>query len=222
MLYPDETFILDISDVIDSTNTEYQQYLNENNDIDNAEELADIMNSLLQAYDLDHIYIDVGIPFVNAIDWYIQNAMVDGDGDITVMLDPTSIDGYWGPKTFKYVLLKTFEHEDIHMRQRDRMGEEKYNTLPSGYMKGVALMKKTGNQQDMKRLYFRDPQELMAHGHDLFREIERSANPDVVLRNPELYREELPTYDKHRAVFPANAKPLRRLLSYAARYYCSG
>jgi hypothetical protein len=45
-----------------------------------------------------------------------------------------------------------------------------------------------------------------------------SSNPEDALRNPEKYRNELPSYDKHRAIFPPNAKPLQKLLSYAAGY----
>ncbi len=58
----------------------------------------------------------------------------------------------------------------------------------------------------------------MAHGHDLAQEILASSNPEDALRNPEKYREELPAYDKHRQIFPPNAKPLQRLLSYASGY----
>jgi hypothetical protein len=58
----------------------------------------------------------------------------------------------------------------------------------------------------------------MAHGHDLAQEILASSNPEEALRNPEKYRDELPAYDKHRQIFPPNAKPLQRLLSYASGY----
>jgi hypothetical protein len=135
-----------------------------------------------------------------------------------IILDPDSIIGNWGPKSFKDSVLKTLAHETIHLAQRDRMGAEKYNTLPSGYMQGLKKAKKSGKEQDMIRTYFRDPQELMAHGHDLAQEIMASSNPEDALRNPEKYRNELPSYDKHRVIFPPNAKPLQKLLSYAAGY----
>jgi len=219
-LHPDANFITELSLLLDSVNEQYVAFLSDNNNVDDPTELADIMNSMFEVYDMDHIYVDVGsATCVTAVDWYIQNAVVDGDGEITIMLDPSSINGYWGPATFKDVVLKTLEHEDIHMRQRDRMGVNKYNSIPSGYMKGVLKAAETGNQNDMKRMYFRDPQELMAHGHDIYRELQRLDNPQEALRNPESFRNDLPTYDKHRAIFPPNAKPLQRLLGYAARYF---
>ena len=68
------------------------------------------------------------------------------------------------------------------------------------------------------RSYLRDPHELMAYGHDLAQEINRTSDPQKALRNPEAFRDELPVYNQFRNVWPPNAKPLQRLLSYTARY----
>lgn len=217
ILEPDQEHLANIASIIDMGNTEYAEFRDSNNGKEDPEELAEIMDSLFHSMDLP-IEFDVGPPNTKAIDWYIQAAIVHGGGEIQVILDPDSIHYDFGPKTFKKVLLKTLEHEDIHLAQRDRMGKEKYNSLPSGYMMGLRKKEKTGKEQDLIRTYLRDPQELMAHGHDLAREIQDSSDPESALRNPEKFREELPTYDKHRVIFPMNAKPLQRLISYASQY----
>ncbi len=217
VLQPDQLEIENLASVIDMTNVEYKEFLASNNDQDDPEELADIMTSIFDSMDVP-IDVMVGNPGGKAVDWYIQSAVVHGGGEIDLILDPDTIIGHWGPESFKKSVLKTLEHENIHLRQRDRMGDDKYNTLPSGYMKGLKLQKKTGKERDLIRTYLRDPQELMAHGHDLAREIQASSNPAQALRNPERFREELPVYDKHRLIFPANAKPLQRLISYASKY----
>ena len=216
-LPPDHEYLALIGEILDEASAEYAEFLKGNNDQDDVEELADILQSYSDAEELNLDW-HVGETGRKAVDWYIQSAQVHGNGDMDIILDPDSIIGNWGPKSFKDSVLKTLAHETIHLAQRDRMGAEKYNTLPSGYMLGLKKAKKSGKEQDMIRTYFRDPQELMAHGHDLAQEIMASSNPEDALRNPEKYRNELPSYDKHRAIFPPNAKPLQKLLSYAAGY----
>lgn len=218
ILEPKEDFMQPFMYAVEDAAREYAEFLQDNNDVDDPEELASILEAMFEEEGLP-ITVHVGETGRNAIDWYIQAAQVVGNGEMDLILDPDSINGHWGPKTFIDVMRKTFEHETIHLQQRDRMGKEKYNTLPSGYMKGLEKFKKSGKERDLMRTYFRDPQELMAHGHDIYREVQASSNPQEALRNPEKYRDELPTYDKHRAIFPPNAKPLQRMLSYAARYF---
>ena len=216
-LQPDQNYLARVGTMLDDANADYTQFLKDNDDKDDLEELVDILQSHSDAEEIDLNFL-VGKTGAKAVDWYIQSAIVHGDGSIDVIIDPDTTIGYWGPKSFKDSLLKTLAHETIHLAQRDKMGAEKYSKLPSGYMQGVKKAKKTGKQRDMIRTYFRDPQELMAHGHDLAQEIIASSNPEDALRNPEKYRDELPAYDKHRQIFPPNAKPLQRLLSYAAGY----
>ena len=215
-LQPDRDYISIVGEILDDANAEYVKFLKNNNDKDDLEELID----LLQAYTGDELDITwhIGETGKKAVDWYIQSAIVHGDGSIDVIIDPDSTIGHWGPKSFKDSVLKTLAHETIHLAQRDRMGVEKYKNLPSGYMLGIKKAEKSGKERDLIRTYFRDPQELMAHGHDLAQEILASSNPEEALRNPEKYRDELPAYDKHRQIFPPNAKPLQRLLSYASGY----
>lgn len=216
-LQPDQDYLAHIGDILDDANADYAEFLKNNNDKDDMDELVDILQSHSNADELD-LNWHVGKPNKKAVDWYIQSAIVHGDGSIDVILDPDSTIGHWGPKSFKDSVLKTLAHETIHLAQRDRMGADKYKNLPSGYMQGVRKAEKSGKERDMIRTYFRDPHELMAHGHDLAQEILASSNPEDALRNPEKYRNELPAYDKHRQIFPPNARPLKQLLKYASGY----
>jgi hypothetical protein len=216
-LNPDHGFLLLVGEALDDANAEYSDFLKNNNDKDDLEELIDILQSYSDSEELN-IDWHIGKPGGKAVDWYIQAAQVHGDGSMDIILDPDSTIGYWGPKSFKDSVLKTLAHETIHLAQRDRMGVKKYKSLPSGYQLGLKKKEKTGKERDLVRTYFRDPHELMAHGHDLASEIQASSDPEAALRNPEKFRDELPAYDKHRQIFPPNAKPLQRLLSYAAGY----
>lgn len=216
-LQPDHDYLALIGEILDDANAEYAEFLKGNNDQDDVEELVSILQSYSDSEELDLDW-HVGAAGRKAVDWYIQSAQVHGDGSMDIIIDPDSTIGHWGPKSFKDSVLKTLAHETIHLAQRDRMGADKYKNLPSGYMLGLKKAQKSGKQRDMIRTYFRDPHELMAHGHDLAKEIQASSNPEDALRNPEKYRNELPAYDKHREIFPPNAKPLQKLLSYAAGY----
>jgi len=220
-LQPDKKFLAEVSDILETACSEYQDFLDSNDDQDDLDELVDILQSHTDLYGLDITWF-IGSTNCYAVDWYIQAAQVHGNGSMDIIIDPDSTIGYWGPKTFKSSVIKTIAHETIHLAQRDRMGAEKYNSLPSGYQLGLRLQKKTGKERDLIRTYLRDPHELMAHGHDLALEIKASSNPDQALRNPERFRNELPAYDKHRAIFPPNAKQLKRLLNYTARYIKNG
>ena len=92
----------------------------------------------------------------------------------------------------------------------------------SGYMKGLDQLKKGGTQADLMRSYLRDPHELMAYASDLAGEMKDLDNPEAVLRNPEAYRKELPSYDRMRNSFPADAKQIKQLLKYTADYFKQG
>jgi len=218
ILDPDQEFMQRFTYAVEDAAREYAEFLKDNNDQDDPEELASILETFFEEEDLP-ITVHVGESGRNAVDWYIQAAQVTGSGEMDLILDPDSIDGHWGPETFIDVMTKTFEHETIHLQQRDRMGADKYNKLPSGYMKGLKKAEKTGKERDLMRTYFRDPQELMAHGHDIYREVIKLSDPEAALRNPEKHREDLPTYDKHRQIFPPNAKPLQRMMKYAYQYF---
>jgi hypothetical protein len=113
---------------------------------------------------------------------------------------------------------KKIAHETVHFAQYKKMGAEKLKTHRSGHQKGTELAKRTGRSQDWMRNYLRDPHELQAYGRDLAQEIGQTNNPQAVLRNPEQYRNSLPTYDQMRSVFPSNTPQIRQLLKYAVAY----
>jgi len=216
-LEPNKDYMEKVGYILDDATREYSKFLEKNNNKDDLEELVNTLQAFTDEDKLD-ITWEIGKPGIKAVDWYIQSAMVHANGHMDITIDPDSTIGHWGPKSFKTGVLKTLAHETIHLAQRDRMGREKYSKLPSGYQLGLRKQEKTGKKRDLIRTYFRDPHELMAHGHDLAQEILASSDPQEALRNPEKYRDELPSYDKHRQIFPPNAKPLRRMLSYAAGY----
>lgn len=154
-----------------------------------------------------------------AVDWYVHSASVHGDGKIIFNLHPESIDGKWGPKSFREVIMRFVEHEGIHLTQREKMGKEKYKELPSGYMKGRQIAGKDGDFSIVAQYYFSDPQEIMAHASDLANEVMKLDNPAKVIRNPEKYIDELPTYDKHKQHgFGPDHAVVKRLMRYASEY----
>ena len=93
------------------------------------------------------------------------------------------------------------------------------NKIKSGHQKGTELANKTGDPKDWMREYLRDPHELMAYGSDLASEIKDTDNPEQVLRNPEAYKNDLPSYARYRTVFEPNSKEIKQLLKYTADYY---
>lgn len=154
-----------------------------------------------------------------AVDWYVHSAIVDGDGNLIFNLHPESIDGKWGPKSFREVIMKFAYHEGIHLAQRDRMGKEKYKSIPSGYMKGVRAASKTGDFNIIAQYYFKDPQEIMAHASDLAYEIVKLPNLKKAIRNPDKYIDKLPTYDKHvKHGFTIDSKVTKKLMRYTVDY----
>ena len=62
------------------------------------------------------------------------------------------------------------------------------------------------------------PCELSACTH-LASEIKDTDNPEQVLRNPEAYKNDLPSYTRYRQVFEPNSKEIKQLLKYTADYY---
>jgi hypothetical protein len=59
----------------------------------------------------------------------------------------------------------------------------------------------------------------MAYASDLATEIKQLDDPENALRNPERYKEQLPSYARYRQVFEPNSRELRQLLKYTADYF---
>ena len=217
---PDSDFLDQIEEIVDDSIAEYQDFLASNNDVDDIDELEEILNS--------NNYDELPIEFVTdhnprkdpdewisaAADWSEKEGKF-----VTVYLHAKNLEGRWGPKTFKNIVMRMLGHETIHWNQYDKMGADVLNNYQSGHQKGVALKNKTGNERDWMRSYLRDPHELMAYAHDLAQEMQDTDNPEEALRNPEKYKNEMPVYQRFRDVFPPNSKQIKQLLKYTADYF---
>ena len=136
-----------------------------------------------------------------------------------VYLFTKNLEGKYGPKTFKQLVMRMLAHETIHWNQYAKIGMDRVNKIKSGHQKGTELANKTGDPKDWMREYLRDPHELMAYGSDLASEIKDTDKPEQVLRNPEAHKNDLPSYSRYRQVFEPNSKEIKQLLKYTADYY---
>jgi len=219
ILSPDYDMLNEISEILDEVNADYSNYLDHNHDIDDIDFLAELLNEKTQFTGLPIRWVNQDNNRANPNEWISASASTGPDGNsIAVILWHNNLENKWGPQTFKELVLKMLSHETIHFEQYNRIGLNQILGIESGSQKGQKLKAKTGKDRDYQRSYLRDSHELMAYGHDLSEEIKLSTNPEKALRNPEAFIEELPVYNQYRKIFPINAKPLKKLLSYAARY----
>ena len=222
ILNPDHNMVAKVSDIVDAVNDEYSDELKRNNDMDDIDSLTAMLNKRTKRAKLPIEWFNYDDQRANTDEWISAMASSGTDGNyLMVILWEYNLDGKWGPATFKEMVLKMLEHESIHFEQYARIGLERLDDIESGHQKGSKLKDRTGKERDYMRSYLRDPHELMAYGHDLSEEIKLSSNPRKALRNPEAFINELPVYNQFRGIFPSNAKPLRKMLSYAARYFVS-
>lgn len=217
---PDDT-ILDIMDgVIDAVNAEYQSYLDSNNDVDDIDELADLLNDEVEMEELPIVFHVNHEPRKDPNEQMSAVASWEGDEEkgIDIVLHAKNLEGTWGPKTFKKTLLGALAHETIHFGQYDKMGKEKLGQTLSGHQKGTAAVAKGGTARDWERMYLRDPHEIMAYGHDLAKDILDMENPQQVIRQIERYKDELPVYKKFRSIFHKESPQIKSLLKYTTQY----
>lgn len=217
-LPPMQEWVDDFMWVVDQANADYQEFLDDNNDQDDIEELRDFLE----------FHMDEQLP----IEFYVQHGpsnqyiaaeagMDDKTGEVFInihLFADKLANGGWGPKTFKQLMLSAIKHETIHLNQYAKIGKGNLNKVKSGHQKGQELKNKTGKERDWMRSYLRDPHEIMAYGHDLAREIEDLENPQQVIRQIEQYKDELPTYERFRSIFDKNAPQIKMLLKYTTRY----
>jgi hypothetical protein len=215
---PDAKFMAGIEQAIDKANAEYSEFLQNNNDVDDIDELGDILNHYTARLPIEFEVIDD--PRQDPNEWISAEAGVSDDGEfMTFFLFSDNLKGKYGPKTFKDLLMQAIKHEAIHWNQYGRIGYDKLGKIKSGHQKGQELMKKTGDPKDWMRSYLADPHELMAYASDLATEIKQLDDPENALRNPERYKEQLPSYARYRQVFEPNSRELRQLLKYTADYF---
>lgn len=220
---PDWEFLRQLEPIIDDSIDEYQDFLDSNNDKDDIDELEEILNGNVDE-ELPIDFITDHNPRKDPDEWISAAAdWTEKEGKfVTVYLHAKNLEGVYGPKTFKNILMRMLQHETIHWNQYDKMDPNVLPNYQSGYMKGLDKVKKGGNERDLMRSYLRDPHELMAYGSDLAGEIKELPNPEQVLRNPEAHRKQLPVYDRFRNSFPANSKQIKQLLKYTADYFKQG
>ena len=217
---PDEDFLSQVEEIIDDSLEEYQEFLDNNGDVDDINELEEILNS--NNYDeLPIEFITDDTPRKDPDEWISAAAdwTPDEGKHVRVFLHSQNLEGVYGPKTFKDVLMKMLAHETIHWRQYDRMGGDVLDGYQSGYMKGVKKKEQGGSNRDLMRMYLRDPHELMAYASDLATEMGNLDNPQQALRNPEQFIKELPVYNFFRNIFPKDAKQIKQLMKYTADYF---
>ena len=219
-LQPDEDFLSQVEEIIDEANKEYQEYLADNDDHDDIDELEEILN----ANNFDDLPIDFiadHSPRKDPDEWI--SAAADWDPEegksVRIFLHAKNLEGKWGPETFKKITMKMLAHETIHWNQYDKFDPNVLKTYRSGYMKGVEKKKSGGTEQDLMRMYLRDPHELMAYGHDLADEIRDTDAPEETIRNPEKFINELPVYQRFRNIFPKDSKQIKQLMKYTANYF---
>ena len=216
---PDRKFMDQVEEILDDSIDEYQEYLDTHNDVDDINELEEILNN--------NNFDNLPIEFIasnqerqDPNEWISAEAGIDKDGKfMQVYLFSQNLKNKYGPKTFKQMVMRMLAHETIHWNQYSKIGLDKVNKIKSGHQKGTDLAKKTGNQQDWMREYLRDPHELMAYASDLASEIKDTDDPEQVLRNPEAYKNDLPSYARYRTVFEPGSKELKQLLKYTTDYY---
>lgn len=217
---PDNDFLGQIEEIIDDSLTEYQEFLAQNNDVDDIDELEEILNS--------NNYDDLPIDFItdhnprkDPNEWV--SAAADWDAkegkSVRVFLHAKNLETAYGPITFKKILMQMLAHETIHWGQYDKFDPKVLGCYKSGYMKGIAKKQAGGTDRDLMRMYLRDPHEIMAYASDLAHEItDNTDNPQVTLRNPEKFADALPAYQRYRESFPSDSKQIRQLLKYTANY----
>jgi len=219
ILEPDQEMVSAVSNIVDEVNIEYVEYLDQNYNNDDIDVLAELLNKKTKQVGLPIEWLNYPDDRQNPDEWISAIASSGPGGDkLTVILWNDNLENAWGPETFKEMVLQMLSHETIHFNQYSKIGRDRLGDIESGHQKGEKLKAKTGKDRDHLRSYLRDPHELMAYGHDLSQEIKRTSDPIKALRNPEAFIDELPVYNQFRNIFPPNAKPLQKLMSYAARY----
>lgn len=217
---PDQRLLYQVEELIDDALREYGAFLDSNNDVDDIDELVELLNSYNDEDELPVEFHANHDPRKDPDEWLSASANWSREHgkSIDVFLHAKNLEGVYGPKTFKGVLMRMLGHELIHFGQYDKMRPGVIDNYRSGHMKGTELAAKTGKSADWMRSYLRDPHEIMAYAHDLASELRDLEDPAAALRNPEAHRSALTSYDRYRQVFPVNSPQIRSLLKYAASY----
>jgi hypothetical protein len=217
---PDQDFMAKFSDAVDEALAEYQDFLQSNDDVDDIDELASYLDAELGDPDFDDLLnININVDHdVKKTDWWMTAEAAGGeteDGDrvyeIDINLNAKNMEGVYGPKTFKKIIMRLISHEMIHINQYQRVPD--LGDLVSGYQKSAA-----DGGRHWETTYLRDPHELMAFADTLSQEMLDTDDPQAALRNPDAYRELLPTWARFRRIFTKDTPQIRALLKYTSQY----
>ncbi len=213
---PDAEFLDELGFGVDDALDEYQEYLASNDDLDNIAQLEDLLNASVD----EELRVDFTTNYnPTKSDWWMSAEATTGetdDGervtDFNIILYARNLIGVYGPKTFKKMLMRLMSHELVHKGQHSRIPD--MNKMSSGYQKAANAT----THRDWERTYLRDPHELMAYGETLAQEIQDTEDPDAVIRNPDAFMPDLPTYARFRNIFPKDTPQIKALLKYTYRY----
>lgn len=221
VLDPKVDILDEIEQAIDGANRDYEQFLEKNNDQDDIEYLAELIEDYIES----DIPIEVHVNPAkrsNPNEWISAEAGVDDTGEfINLILHSDNLVGKWGPKTFKNLVMQAMAHETIHLQQYDRIGHDKLKDLISGHQRGTQAMKSVPidkQQAVWMRHYLSDPHEIMAYAHNIASEIQELGNPEEVIRNINKYTDDVPSYALYRRIFDKDSKIIKQLLKYTAGY----
>ena len=125
---PDQDFLAQLEEIVDESIAEYQEFLEENNDVDDIDELEAILNSN-NVDELPIEFITDHAPRKDPNEWI--SAVADWDEKegktITIYLHAKNLEKVYGPKSFKNILMRMLGHETIHWNQYDKMGAKVLN-----------------------------------------------------------------------------------------------
>jgi hypothetical protein len=152
---------------------------------------------------------------------YLHSAHTNDDGTITFNLYAPHMEDGLNYDVFVMVIMRTLEHEAVHMAQRDRMGADIYNTRSTGFTKASDDLGSRDIEKRKRgmRTYLSDPQEITAHAKDLHSEAAALDDPITVLKSASSNIRYLPTLQKYLSSgFESTDKVVKRLVSLAAQY----
>lgn len=210
-----------VLDAVDQASDDYQEYLRDNNDQDDIEYLAELIEEHLDGQIDLEVYVN-HTPRKDPNEWLSAEAGVQDNVEfINIILHADNLNGRWGPSTFRKIMKSALEHETIHLNQFSKIGHDKLAGMKSGHQKGTEKMKSVPDnkkQEVWQREYLKDPHEIMAYAHDMARELEDSDNPLQLLRSMEQHRDKSTVYSKYRSLFDKDDAVIKQLLKYTSQY----
>ena len=229
-LAPKQEYLQDLDKVLDATRVLYRA-TQDQTALDEEDYDRTAFDAELWLASLTYITDSTKTPFIWNLAWedqgkepvneYLHSMHAQTDGVVAFNLYEPHMDIGLDFDDFKMVLMRYIEHEAVHMARRDRMGHEMFANSSSGYQNAQVKMDSKDPKIKLKglQIYLSDPQEVMAFAKDLQNEIQCLSNVNEVIRNPDKYKEHLPTWKRFtNSGFEKNDKVIKRLLKYTVAY----